>query len=203
MASRRDSLQKLDKNLRDLMRRVPDGKELFQILFGISDDRPHANLIQLKAADRMVAITAAAFLDHALQRAICTHFPLSSPDKSLKELFGDRGPLGNTSAKIIMAHSLDIINTEEREDLDTIRAIRNSFAHSLVPIGFDLNEVKALCETLRLPYNMEQNITPTPRERFSTRVTILFYILFKYDQKKSGGKSPTAAPTKPLRDKLK
>lgn len=203
MASRRDSLQKLDKKLKDLMRQAPEGKELFQILFGISDNRPHANLIELKAADRTIAVTAAAFLDHALQKAICTHLPLSA---NHKDLFDDRGPLGTLSAKIIMAKALEIIDTVEREDLDTIRTIRNSFAHTLLPIGFDADEVKTLCKTLRVSSGgilpgIESAANPA-KQQFAYRVTFLFYILFKYDPKKRL-KAIAAALIQPSPDKSK
>src|SRR4051812_49090813 len=127
MPSRRDSLTRLDTELKSWAKRVPESHELYAILTGLVNVRQH----EAAAKDRTAAITAAAFIDFVLQGAISLHLP-DSTERQKKDLFdgGGAGPLSSISAKILMAHALGIISDIEREDLDTIRIIRNNFAHS-------------------------------------------------------------------------
>jgi hypothetical protein len=46
-------------------------------------------------------------------------------------------PLATFSAKIRLAYALSIFGSSTRDDLDTIREIRNAFAHSTRPLASD------------------------------------------------------------------
>ena len=98
MPSRRDSLRKLDAKLKALAKSLPEGKELFDVLFDLVEIDPHST----KLGDRAAATISGSFLEHALERAIVTHLPndISLPDK--KELFeSENGPLGTFHKKIV------------------------------------------------------------------------------------------------------
>jgi len=47
-----------------------------------------------------------------------------------------------------MVHALGLVDDGLFATLETIRAIRNEFAHSFIPLGFDTSEIKELCLTL-------------------------------------------------------
>jgi len=145
MASRRDSLQKLDKKLKDLARKAPETGELITILLGLAHDTAMPATL-----DRTAVIVAATILEHALKIAILEHFPSTISDTEIKALFdGDISPFGSLAARITMAKALNIITQEQREDLDTIRNIRNAFAHSMTHIAFGDQEIKDMCLTIK------------------------------------------------------
>jgi hypothetical protein len=144
MASRRDSLLRLDKELKTLAQKVPEGEALYKTLVDLASPDPLP-----AAADRTAAISGGAFIDHAIQRAIITHLRMGAGDKDTKSIFdGDRAPLGSLSARIMMARALGIIGPETAEDLHTLRIIRNTFAHSMQHLEFSDKEVSDLCASL-------------------------------------------------------
>jgi hypothetical protein len=66
------------------------------------------------------------------------------------ELLEGMGPISTFSARIRLARALDWISEDARMDLDTIRKIRNDFAHSLDhDLSFDEQSVTARCFNLR------------------------------------------------------
>lgn len=77
MASRRGSLEKLDLKLKTLMRRIPEGEELYKILEILISSQPDPSSPfgspmphLLFASERASTITVAAVLDHGLQKAL-------------------------------------------------------------------------------------------------------------------------------------
>ena len=51
-----------------------------------------------------------------------------------------------------MAKALKIFGTETEANLGLIRAIRNAFAHSTIPITFETPEIIELCRFLVVPF---------------------------------------------------
>jgi DNA-binding MltR family transcriptional regulator len=78
-----------------------------------------------KETDRACGVLGAALLEEYLKKIFEKR--LHVPDK---KLFAVQGPLGSFSAKINMAYSLGWIDADMKADLDTVRGIRNDFAHS-------------------------------------------------------------------------
>ncbi len=141
---RRDSLAKLDKRLKDLAKQLPKSDVLFDSLFGLVESTPRP-----EAMDRTAAVAAAQYVENALQVAIKAHLKKEISEAESKELFDGLGaPLGSFSSRIVMASALGITSREETEDLDTIRNIRNAFAHSAIHMTFESEEVKGLCLAL-------------------------------------------------------
>jgi DNA-binding MltR family transcriptional regulator len=182
MVSRRDSLRKLDTKLKTLAKSVPEGEggELFNILFRSVDPSEQLGAF----LSRTIALVSTAFLEHALEKAILTHMPKDIEPATRKELFeGESGPLGTFSSKIILARGLGIVDKKEREDLDTIRIIRNSFAHSMTHFEFSNAAVERLCIALNFgdsPFARKKDA----KSRFVLAVAILFERLINYSPQK-------------------
>lgn len=94
---------------------------------------------------RGAVLVACSFLDEQL-RAIIDAFLVSSSDKAML-LDGFNAPLGTFSARIKAAHCLGLLTDIERDDLETLRKIRNEFAHSH-RVNFDSQRVVDLCKNI-------------------------------------------------------
>jgi hypothetical protein len=75
--------------------------------------------------------------------------------KKQERLFQGYGPLSSFAAKIDVAFAFDLLSEKQFADLNTIRAIRNRFAHSHQRIDFDDPEIIGLCK--KLSGHSEQN----------------------------------------------
>jgi len=97
-------------------------------------------------SDRACVILGVATLDALLENLLRKSMLPNSP----KELYGERGALGNFAAKIDLAYSLGLISAEERHDLHLLRKIRNDFAHAVNhELAFETpaiaDRIRALC----------------------------------------------------------
>ncbi|HEX3664784.1 MAG TPA: hypothetical protein VHU23_06105 [Rhizomicrobium sp.] len=177
MGSRRDSLEKMDRKLKALAKKLPPDNEQFTYLFRLLEPAKFTDF-----AERATAVVGAQFLDVALQRAISTYFKTGFNGKEIFD--GPGSPLGSFSAKIALAAALGIIDPSEREDLDTIRIIRNAFAHSVTHVGWNDKEVSDLCETLHgyepLTSSPDRMLTYGPRKLFLAVVSMLYFKLWTY-----------------------
>jgi DNA-binding MltR family transcriptional regulator len=95
-----------------------------------------------------VALTAAAILDNSLERVLRGTM-ISLPKKLDYRLFDNFGPLSNFAGKILMARALDIVTSEVFEELEKIRRIRNTFAHTSKSLDFESEEVAPQLLALR------------------------------------------------------
>ena len=119
--------------------------------------------------DRGAAILLATNLENALQRAIARTLQVSQ--KTRKELFGLDSPVGTFSYKIIIAEVLRIIGPETRANLDTIRRIRNVFAHAKIPVSFETPAIIQACARLKLPALLPPLPPPRPSEEVDAALT--------------------------------
>lgn len=97
--------------------------------------------------DRGAAVILAALAEKSLEHLL----RMALRPQGTNELFDFNRPLGAFSAKIQMAYALKLIGPIVKSDLNIIRAIRNQFAHSRLPIRFTTLEVKDACKHLQLP----------------------------------------------------
>lgn len=96
-------------------------------------------------SDRACAILGAALLDARLETVFRQHLL-----RCQQELLGSDRPLGSFSARIRMARALALIDEDAGADLDTIRAIRNDFAHSFDhELSFQDQSISGRCSNLR------------------------------------------------------
>ena len=100
--------------------------------------------------DRACAVLGAAHLDYLLAKAIEVHLPRGS-ELSDELLFKPQAPLGTFSSRISMAFALEIISKETKENLNTIRRIRNDFAHKMELHTFDEDQsIIDRCKNLQI-----------------------------------------------------
>jgi hypothetical protein len=128
--------------------------------------------------DRGAAIIAAALLEHHLGEAIRTRLtPLNSAMRD--NLFGSRGSLGGFQAKIDMGFALGLYTKDAHHDLDSIRKIRNRFAHTPVALDFHDREIEKLALSL-MQHGMADR--QDPRDRFMVTylgLAVLLYAMSK------------------------
>lgn len=137
-------------------------KKSFSSLSDLTRQRPTLPEIMVMARyheriadDRTIAVIQAANLENSIQECIAI---LLNPrpgekisDGQIKELFiRDGAPIGTFSAKIKVAHAMEVFGDKTRSDLDRIRAVRNAFAHARKPIKFTTSAVETVCSQLRV-----------------------------------------------------
>ena len=111
--------------LRDLSRKWPTHEELNELLeYLASSDVPI-----------VTAILGAAVLEFELERMLRPKFRRQDDD-SWKELTGDSGPLATFHMKILAGYAFGICDDTTRDGLNTIRTIRNVFAHATTLLDF-------------------------------------------------------------------
>jgi DNA-binding MltR family transcriptional regulator len=109
-------------------------------------------------SDRGCALFAAAYLDKALSDLL--YLSLVTDKKIEKDLFEGTAPLSAFSDRIKMAYYLGKISKECRADLDTIRGIRNDFAHHATIISFDDQSIADRCRNLQFSYHEKKEARP-------------------------------------------
>jgi hypothetical protein len=136
------------QTIRDLSRIDPaDLNELEQI-WDEFDRGPH----------RIAAILAAAFVENALEYAISHRFSQISNRRpeEFETLFRYPQFLSSFVAKIEIGYAIGIYGQLVRDDLDTIRIIRNQFAHARILIDFGTTEVADEVQKLKFINWMKQ-----------------------------------------------
>jgi DNA-binding MltR family transcriptional regulator len=99
----------------------------------------------MKDSDRAAAILASSYLEEALGEYIKLFLV---EDSSIDELFRGYGPLSSFSARIGIAFATGLVTKRMRDDLNSIRKIRNHFAHHPAETSFQVPLVRDLCSNL-------------------------------------------------------
>lgn len=122
--------------------------------------------------DRGCALFAAAYIDNALKHLLSA----SLVDFHTKEadLFEHNGPLGTFSGRTKIAFYIGKISASCRRDIDTIRKIRNDFAHSADPLTFENEAISQRCRNLRYSF---QATDSRPRAHYTAAVSGLMAFL--------------------------
>ena len=99
---------------------------------------------------------------------------------------------------------IGLYGSTTRNDLDTIRRIRNVFAHTTNPITFETDAIKASCENLKLPSKIRPSEIPLPnfilnpsgsKERFvSTTLIIMGQLRLELAEGKNSPTGPISLP---------
>jgi hypothetical protein len=91
---------------------------------------------------RTLAIVATSYLENVLRKAITAYLHAEIGELGQRRIFEDeQAPLRDFSSRIRMARGLGIIDDAVEKDLNFLRAIRNSFAHSVEEVTFDTKAV--------------------------------------------------------------
>jgi DNA-binding MltR family transcriptional regulator len=125
--------------------------------------------------DYAIAVIGAGLIEKALEAVILARLiKLSDDERNSIFKYERNGPLGDLSARIKVAFALGLFGQRTRDDLENIRTIRNSFAHSLNLLRFETPEVADICALLHTPSTigmMDRMLlavgeTDTPRRRY-------------------------------------
>jgi hypothetical protein len=115
--------------LRVLSRRFPPPPE-FEKILGTLGEQP----------DIAVAIVGLSIIEGGLEKLIINKLPTLTPELEGR-LFKNRGPISDLDSKILVAEALGIIKEGQARLLNSLKAIRNVFAHSRIPVSFETAEV--------------------------------------------------------------
>jgi hypothetical protein len=98
-----------------------------------------------KETDRGAALVGAARIDDKLKETLTAFFANRKVGKALLD-----GELGTLSARTKAAFCLGLIGRDEYDECNTIRQIRNAFAHSAKPLEFSDPDIAKQCFNLKL-----------------------------------------------------
>ena len=121
-------------SLRDLTAQLPDENEILPEILGDSD--------------QACALVSVAILDRALMALLTTQMAKVGDDDLKPMFYGMTAFLGSFSNKIRLCLALGLITKKQATHLNTMREIRNYFAHALGPPRFDVSEVVKECASL-------------------------------------------------------
>jgi mannitol operon repressor len=129
-----------------------------------------------KETDRGMVLIATSFIDELMRRTLLAFLVEDATSSSLVE--GFNAPLGSLATRSAAAFALGLISGQELKEADTLRRIRNQFAHH-VHVSFDDQSVADLCKNLIMAaqdyssVEKKHSVTVDMRGRFSTAALCL------------------------------
>lgn len=107
-----------------------------------------AGALSPDADDRTIAIVAATVLTHSLEDCILGHL-IHDPELRKRLFTGDHereGLIGNLLAQAWLGYGMNLFGAQTRDDINTIRRVRNVFAHSADLLFFSSPAIDAACQ---------------------------------------------------------
>lgn len=144
-----------------------------------------------KETDRGTALAVAAWIDDVLEE--CLRATLRQDEEVANNLFQPDGPLGTFSSRIKMAYLLGFITPSLFRELETIKGIRNTFAHTRLLIRFTDQSIKDRCNSLVGAKEFQDGMGETirsPRMKFLISASFATHWLLSY---RENAKSPNTA----------
>lgn len=123
--------------LRKLSRKLPAAPEIENIMDSLRD-----------GSDMSVAITATSIVEASLERLLTKKFKIKNK-RLVGQIFHNRGPLSEFYSKILIANAFGIITSNMANELNSLRAIRNTFAHAKMPLTFSHELIEKEIDSLR------------------------------------------------------
>lgn len=120
--------------------------------------------------DRGAALVGAALIDDRLERLLKSHLLECKQSKEI--LNGGNSPLGSFSARTNMAYCLGLITELEYKEIETIRKVRNEFAHKVHGLSFKDQKVNDLCQNLKANTPDGKRFDGEPRQLFINSVIL-------------------------------
>lgn len=125
-------------------------------------------------SDRGCALLAVSYLENELKDAIKAK--LVDDKQACKYIFDTT--LSTFNSKINIAYLLGIISSKQKENIITLKHIRNKFAHSYKKIEFNTQAIVELCDKLK--YKYEEYISDaTVRDKFILNVDKEIQLIIK------------------------
>ena len=122
----------------------------------------------LSGTDRSTALVGCAMVDAALVVALTTRFVAMDGDEFNGLFYSQNGPLFSFAARIKIGRAIGIYGAKLQRMMNTIRQVRNVFAHSVRPLTFANDLVAKECALLpdaKLKPELEHSLHPL-RERY-------------------------------------
>jgi hypothetical protein len=172
MARLSKTQQERNARLKALITHVPEGTDIHRLIFDFMSPKNALTgkpLPSHAAGDRHAAIACAAAIEHGLKHAIGLYL---ADDADAKTIFDDfEAPLGAFSSRTVMARALGVIDANVAADLDVVRRVRNTFAHSVLPIAFgepdDIAHLVAEIKIIDDPFwRLLHSQSDGPRDRY-------------------------------------
>jgi hypothetical protein len=135
----------------------PSLKELSRMPLGNDDLKLVLSEIK-SSSDRVTAITFSAWIDRVIEQAILDHLPMKD-DEVKRRLVDNGGALSTSFAKNHLGYAMGLYGKSSLNNLETIRRIRNAFAHAAVPLTFDTEQVAT--EIGELEIEADREIPPS------------------------------------------
>lgn len=120
--------------------------------------------IQNSESPRGKVLVASSYLDEQLKEMISSFMVKESEPGILLE--GFNAPIGTFSSRIKTAYCLGLINNEEYNECETLRKIRNEFAHNL-RASFEDQRCLDLSKNLQLCIRFPDGSLPEIPNRFN------------------------------------
>ena len=124
--------------LRKLSRKFPLPPEIDKIMDSLR-----------QGTDLAVAITATSIVEAHLERLLTTKFIWRKKELA-GQIFLNRGPLSDFHSKILVAEAFGHVTPNMAQELHSLKAIRNVFAHAKVPITFEHELIAREVASLRM-----------------------------------------------------
>jgi hypothetical protein len=134
--------------------------------FGIEDGRKFLDEL-LGPSDRACAIVGAAYVERFLICLIQAKMRAFTKKESDALFFEERAILKTFAARTEIAYALESISKEQKTILNSIRRVRNVFAHAVRPITFEHELIADVCKALpdRESSTINAVLSP-PRRRY-------------------------------------
>lgn len=115
------------------------------------------------SSDRGIALICGSVIEELLSNLLKSFFVNSRTIDS--DLFKGNGALSNFDSKIKIAFYLGLISKHELTNITYLQRIRNRFAHRIINISFDSNDISNMCSNFNIPKNcfLPENI-PFPNK---------------------------------------
>src|SRR5882757_8440593 len=124
----------MGQSLKSFLAERPDNAEILDLFKEMLKDGP-----------RGCVLSGVSLVDDALRGAIKFRFNHLSK-KEMNALFDSAAPLSTFSGCIKLAYAMKVIGPMTRADLDTMRGIRNAFAHGIRKLHFDNGAIKDMID---------------------------------------------------------
>lgn len=175
-------MSKRSQRLRDLIRDFPPPDDVKLILEEMASE-----------SDRSAALIGAALLDTALGTLLKQAMKVKQTQLTSR-LFENRGALSDFGSRVAVGVAFGIITETMAEELDTVRSIRNVFAHSVRKLTFETAAIKSelyksvWLAIIRDKTNSMEPITENAKSDYVMLVRIAF-ILLEIELERKGGAS--------------
>ncbi|MEM5644722.1 hypothetical protein AAHH72_05465 [Bacillus cereus] len=103
------------------------------------------------SSDRGIVLVCASVIDQLLSDLLKAF--LVKSDNVEKDLFRPNAALSTFESKIQMSYYLGLISKNEELNITYLQRIRNKFAHQVVDISFEKNDIMNLCRHFEIPKN--------------------------------------------------